>query len=38
MSEGLVLLNKEGVVISINDAAKKLFNVGDDAVGSDFYY
>ncbi|MDI9539992.1 MAG: ATP-binding protein [Bacillota bacterium] len=36
MSEGLVLLNKEGVVISINDAAKKLFNVGDDAVGSDF--
>ncbi|MGI6607564.1 MAG: sensor histidine kinase [Erysipelotrichaceae bacterium] len=36
MSEGLVLLNKRGVVISINDAAKKLFDVSDDAVGRDF--
>lgn len=36
MSEGLVLLNKNGVIISINSAAKELFDVGDDAVGRDF--
>ncbi len=36
MSEGLVLLNKNGVIISINGAAKELFDVGDDAVGRDF--
>ncbi len=36
MNEGLVLLNKKGVVISINIAAKKLFGVDDSAIGKDF--
>lgn len=36
MNEGLVLLNKDGVVVSINDAAKKLFGVDDSSVGRDF--
>lgn len=36
MNEGLVLLDKKGMIISINAAAKKLFNVDVDAVGSDF--
>jgi len=36
MNEGLVLLNKEGIVISINAAAKELFEVDDSAVGRDF--
>ncbi len=36
MNEGLVLLNKEGIVISINDAAKKLFGVDDSCVDQDF--
>jgi len=36
MNEGLVLLNKNGVVVSINDAAKKLFGVDDSFIGRDF--
>ena len=36
MHEGLVLLDKDGLVISINSAAKRLFNAQDDWVGRDF--
>ena len=36
MNEGLVLLDKKGIVISINAAAKKLFGVDETAVGHDF--
>lgn len=36
MNEGLVLLDKNGVIISINEAAKKLFATDDSAVGRDF--
>lgn len=36
MSEGLVLLDKRGNVISINTSAKRLFNTDDDIVGNDF--
>lgn len=36
MNEGLVLLDKNGVIISINEAAKKLFGTDDSAVGRDF--
>ena len=36
MNEGLVLLDKKGMVISINAAAKKLFSASDAAVGRDF--
>ena len=36
MNEGLVLLDKKGVVLSINAAAKKLFGTSDAAVGRDF--
>lgn len=36
MNEGLVLLDKRGVVVSINAAAKKLFGTDDSAVGRDF--
>lgn len=34
MNEGLVLLNKDGIVLSMNPAAAQFFNV-DDAVGKD---
>ncbi len=37
MNEGLVLLDKEGKVISINSAAKKLFGTDETALGRDFY-
>lgn len=36
MNEGLVLLDKKGTVLSINPAARKLFDVKDEAVGYDF--
>lgn len=36
MSEGLVLLNGNGMVLSINPAARKLFRTGEKAVGQDF--
>ncbi len=36
MNEGLVLLDKKGVVLSINAAAKKLFSADETAVGCDF--
>lgn len=36
MNEGLVLLDKKGMILSINDAAKKLFGADDSVVGRDF--
>ncbi len=36
MNEGLVLLDKKGMVLSINTAAKKLFSADETAVGRDF--
>ena len=36
MNEGLVLLDKKGMVISINAAARKLFSADDTTVGRDF--
>ena len=36
MNEGLVLLDKKGMVLSINAAAKKLFSVDETAVGRAF--
>ena len=36
MNEGLVLLDKKGMVLSINAAAIKLFGASDTAVGRDF--
>ena len=36
MQEGLVLLSHEGTVLSINPAAKKLFDVEDNCLGKSF--
>ena len=36
MQEGLVLLDHNGVVLSINPAARKLFHADDDCVGTSF--
>lgn len=36
MNEGLVLLNNKGVILSINPAARKLFNTNEECVGNDF--
>lgn len=36
MSEGLVLLDKNGAIISLNSSAKRIFNVDDKAIGKDF--
>ena len=36
MPEGLVLLDNEGAVLSINPAARKLFGAEDSCVGQDF--
>ena len=36
MNEGLVLLDKKGMVLSINATAKKLFSADEMAVGRDF--
>lgn len=36
MNEGLLLLNKDGIILSINPAAKKLFHTDAQAVGQDF--
>lgn len=35
MNEGLILLDAKGVVLSINDAAKRLFGVDDSVTGRD---
>ena len=36
MNEGLVLLDEHGMVLSMNAAARKIFTVKKDTVGSDF--
>lgn len=36
MKEGLVLLNNNGIILSINPTAVKLFHTGNYAVGKDF--
>ncbi len=36
MNEGLVLLDKKGIVLSINPAARKLFGIEDAPIGRDF--
>lgn len=36
MAEGLVLLDKDGLVLSINPAAKRLFGASDLCLGKDF--
>ncbi len=36
MSEGLILLNKDGIIISMNKMAQKVFNVNHDCVGLSF--
>lgn len=36
MSEGLIVLNKDGVVISLNTAARKIFEAEEDSIGKDF--
>lgn len=36
MNEGLVLLDRRGIILSINSAAKKLFQATDSAVGKVF--
>lgn len=36
MSEGLIVLNKDGVVVSLNTAARKIFEAEVDSIGKDF--
>ncbi len=36
MSEGLVLLNKQGLVIAMNSSAKNIFGIKDNPEGTDF--
>lgn len=36
MSEGLIVLNKDGVVVSLNIAARKIFEAEEDSIGKDF--
>ncbi len=36
MSEGLVLLDEHGMVLSINAAARKIFDLKDEQIGGDF--
>ena len=36
MQEGLLLLDSDGTILSINPAAKMLFEAGDDCVGKNF--
>ena len=36
MSEGLIVLNKDGVVVSLNTAARKIFEAEEDSIGRDF--
>lgn len=36
MNEGLVLLDRQGIIISINSAAKQLFQTTDSAIGKAF--
>lgn len=36
MSEGLIVLNKDGVVVSLNTAARKIFEAEEDSIDKDF--
>ncbi len=36
MSEGLILLDEHGMIISMNSAAKRIFSVKESVVGNDF--
>lgn len=36
MSEGLILLDEHGMIISMNTAAKRIFSVKENVVGNDF--
>lgn len=36
MNEGLIVLNKDGVVVSLNTAARKIFEAEEDSIGKDF--
>lgn len=36
MSEGLIVLNKDGMVVSLNTAARKIFEAEEDSIGKDF--
>lgn len=36
MSEGLIVLNKDGVVVSLNTAARKIFEAEEYSIGKDF--
>ena len=36
MAEGLVLLNRDGIILTINKTAKKIFNITDDCIGKSF--
>ncbi len=36
MNEGLILLDEQGIVLSMNNAAKKVFSVNDTVIGRDF--
>ncbi len=36
MNEGLVLLNRKGIILSINPAAAAFFSASDDCIGKDF--
>lgn len=36
MSEGLIVLNKDGVVVSLNTAARKIFEAEENSIGKDF--
>lgn len=36
MAEGLVLLNRDGIILTINKTAKKIFSITDDCIGKSF--
>jgi len=36
MSEGMILLDEQGLVLSMNNSARRLFHVSGDPVGTDF--
>ncbi len=36
MTEGLIILDEDGDVLSMNDSARKIFNVPQDAIGENF--
>lgn len=36
MSEGLIILNRQGFIVAMNASAKTIFNAKDDTLGNDF--